>query len=155
MSKNITTRTTIENLAAELKKKFGATSTRLSTVETAASAAFKSLKVEGNTVSFYTSTDKSGAAAATLDFPTEMFLDQSKTQFVDNFVWAEAAYPGSVNPNMDGKPVFVLAVKGDTETSYSFVNMATLVDTYKAKAEGKDASTTINIIRRFNNNGER
>ncbi len=139
--KKLTTRLSLENLAAELKKKFTSQETELA-------KAFKSLKVEGNTVSFYTTADKSGTAAATLDFPAEAFLDQNKTKFVDSFAWSEETYPGSVNPNMEGKPVFVLAVAGKTgadSVQYSFVNMATLVDTYKPKTEGKDASTTVEI----------
>lgn len=112
-----------------------------------AASAFHSAKVEGNTVSLYTSTDKSGDAAFTFDFPTEMFLDQTKTEFVGKFKWAEATYPGSTDPKLDGKPVMVLAVKGENPDSctYSFLNMAALVDTYTAKATGKDASTTIEI----------
>ena len=112
-----------------------------------AASAFHSAKVEGNTVSLYTSADKSGDAAFTFDFPTEMFLDQTKTEFVGKFKWAEATYPGSTDPKLDGKPVMVLAVKGENPDSctYSFLNMAALVDTYAAKTEGKDASTTVEI----------
>ncbi len=148
MSKNIITKTTIESLATELKKKFAATETRLTAAEAQSALAFKSGKVTGNTVAFYTSADKSGTPAFSLDFPVEAFLDQNKTRFEDSFAWSEAAYPGSANPNMDGKPVFVLAVKGKTtadSVSYSFVNMAALVDTYKARTEGKDASTTVTV----------
>lgn len=113
----------------------------------AASAdAIKSGKVDGNTVSLYTSKDKTGMAAFTFDFPTEMFLDQNKTVFVDNFAWTEADYPGSTNPNLDGKPVMVLAVKGDDNSvTYSFLSMAKLVDTYKAKVTDKDNSTTVTV----------
>ena len=41
----------------------------------------------------------------------------------------------------------VLAVKGQNpdSCSYSFLDMSALVDTYKAKATGKDASTTITV----------
>ena len=41
----------------------------------------------------------------------------------------------------------VLAVKGQNpdSCSYSFLDMSALVDTYKAKATGKDASTTVTI----------
>lgn len=41
----------------------------------------------------------------------------------------------------------VLAVKGENPDSctYSFLSMAALVDTYKAKAVGKDTSTTVSI----------
>lgn len=144
--KNITTKTTIENLAAELKKKFTATDTRLSAAETNIAAAFKSGKVDGNTVSFYTSADKSGTAAFTMDFPAEMFLDQTKTTFVPKFTFSEETYPGATNPNLNNKPVMVLAVKGEGESvTYSFLNMAALVDTYTAKVEGKDASTTVTV----------
>ncbi len=41
----------------------------ISAVKTSADTAFKSAKVDGNTVSFYTSADKTGTAAFTMDFP--------------------------------------------------------------------------------------
>lgn len=123
-----------------------ATKAELSATSADATAAIKSGKVDGNTVSLYTSKDKTGTAAFTFDFPTEMFLDQSKTVFVDSFAWTEADYPVSTNPNLDGKPVMVLAVKGDDNSvTYSFLSMAKLVDTYKAKVTNKDNSTTITV----------
>lgn len=94
----------------------------------------QTVTVSGNTVSFWTSDDTTGTAAATVDFPEEIFLDQLQTQFVQSFAWSNVTYPGSTNPNLDGKPVFVLAVKGDKETnpylSYSFVNLEGLIDVY-------------------------
>ncbi|MCM1295507.1 MAG: hypothetical protein NC311_08175 [Muribaculaceae bacterium] len=139
MSKNITTRQSIETLALELKKKFA-------TQEGKLEKAFKSGKVEGNTVSFYTSADGNGAAAFTLDFPAELFLDQTKTVFVPKFAFSEETYPGATDPKLEGKPVMVLAVKGEGENAnYSFLNMAALVDTYTAKSEGKDSSTTVTV----------
>ncbi len=97
---------------------------------------FKSLSVSGNTVSFFTSTDGTGTAAATFDFPEEIFLDQAGTTLAENFSWSAATYPGSTNPNLDGKTVLVLAVKGDKQTNpttnYSFVNLEKLIDTYTA-----------------------
>lgn len=107
----------------------------------------KSLGVDGNTVNFYTSTDKSGTAAFSVDFPSELFLDQTKTTFVAKFKFDAATYPGATDPKLEGKPVMVLAVKGENPDSctYSFLSMAALVDTYKAKATGKDASTTVTI----------
>lgn len=138
MGKNLTTKKTIDNLAGELKKKFDSH-------EAGIAAAFKSGKVDGNTVTFYTSEDKSGDPAFTLDFPAEMFLDQTKTAFAPEFTFSEEIYPGATDPELDGKPVMVLAVKGDDDVTYSFLNMAALVDTYKAKTEGKNASTTIEI----------
>ena len=56
MSKNITTKVTIQNLAAQIKKDFVKKSA-FTPVQQAAAAAFKSGKVDGNTVSLYTSTD--------------------------------------------------------------------------------------------------
>lgn len=143
--KNITTRTTIQNLAAELKKTF-ATKAGVAAVEAKADAAFKSGKVDGNTVSFYTTADKSGSPAFTLDFPAELFLDQTKTVFAPKFTFSTETYPGATDPSLNNKPVMVLAVKGEGDSvTYSFLNMAALVDTYSAKATGKDASTTVEI----------
>ena len=116
-------------------------------MQAAANAAIKSLGVDGNTVNFYTSTDKSGTAAFSVDFPSELFLDQTKTTFVAKFKFDAATYPGATDPKLEGKPVMVLAVKGENPDSctYSFLSMAALVDTYKAKVTGKDASTTVTI----------
>ena len=146
MSKNITTADSIRNLAAEVKKGF-VKKEAFASIQTAAEKAIKSLDVTGNTISFFTSTDKTGDAAFTVDFPAEMFLDQTKTEFVPSFAFSAATYPGSTDPKLDGKPVMVLAVKGENPDSctYSFLSMAALVDTYKAKAVGKDASTTVTI----------
>lgn len=146
MSKQISTKTTIRNLTAEIKKTF-VKKDAFTPVEAAANAAIKALKVTGNTVNFYTNTGMTGAAAFSMDFPTEMFLDQTKTAFVGKFKFSDTTYPGATDPELDGKPVMVLAVKGENPDSctYSFLNMAALVDTYKAKATGKDASTTVTI----------
>lgn len=115
-------------------------------VNTELSTAFKSGKVEGNKVKLFTSPDKTGAAAFEFDFPVEMVLDQAKTAFVPQFTWSLETYPGSEDPGLNGKPVMVLAVKGsDGSVTYSFMGMAALVDTYKAKVSGKDASTTVTI----------
>lgn len=115
-------------------------------VNTELSTAFKSGKVEGNKVKLFTSADKTGAAAFEFDFPVEMVLDQAKTAFVPQFTWSLETYPGSEDPGLNGKPVMVLAVKGsDGSVTYSFMGMAALVDTYKAKVSGKDASTTVTI----------
>lgn len=73
-----------------------------------------------------------------IDVPAEYFLDQAKTTFVQNFAWSEELYAGSTNPELDGKPVFVMAVKGDDNTvTYSFVNVESLVDIYT----GEETST--------------
>ena len=131
--------------------------------------AIKYASVSGNTISLFKTADGSGVADFTIDFPQEMFLDQTKTEFVPSFTFSATTYPGATNPNLDGKPVMVLAVKatdGTTATTaYSFLNMATLVDTYTVKSgdstkvlaisgyqvEFKVSSTTGNIIQASNN----
>lgn len=132
---------------AALKALAEKTKAEIDNINTDVSKAIKSLGVSGNTVSFYTSADKSGTAAFTFDFPKELFLDQAKTTFVQKFAFSTETYPGATDPKLDGKPVMVLAVKGENPDSctYSFLSMAALVDTYKAKAVGKDASTTVTI----------
>lgn len=131
---------------ASLKALAEKVNTELTPAKAAATAAFKSGKVEGNKVKLFTSTDKTGTAAFEFDFPVEMVLDQAKTAFVPKFAWSDVTYPGSADPKLEGKPVMVLAVKGsDGSVTYSFMGMAALVDTYKAKVSGKDASTTVTI----------
>lgn len=96
----------------------------------------KYVSVDGGTVSFFKTADGSGTAAFTVDFPEEIFLDQTGTTLVSNFSWSSIAYPNSTNPNLDGKAVLVLAVKGDKTTNptvkYSFVDLSRLIDTYTA-----------------------
>ena len=153
MSKNITTKVTIQNLAAQIKKDFVKKSA-FTPVQQAATAAFKSGKVDGNTVSLYTSTDQTGTAAFSFDF------DQTKSVFVQTFAWSETAYPGSTNPNLDGKPVMVLAVKGDNNTvQYSFVDLTYLLDTYtggntstaKVTVDGKEITVAVNVSKATDN----
>lgn len=105
--------------------------------------AIKSVSVQGNTISLFTTEDGSGTAAYTIDFPKDFLLDQAKTLFVPNFTFSAATYPGAVNPSLDGKPVMVLAVRGTTDVAsgtasdtvnYSFMDMSALVDTYSVKA---------------------
>lgn len=116
MSKQISTKTTIRNLTAEIKKTF-VKKDAFTPVEAAANAAIKALKVTGNTVNFYTNTGMTGAAAFSMDFPTEMFLDQTKTEFVGKFKFSDTTYPGATDPKLDGKPVMVLAVRVRTPTT--------------------------------------
>lgn len=100
---------------------------------------FKAVDYTNNTLKFYKTEEKSDSPVE-IALPEEMFLDQAKTAFVENFAWSEETYPGSTNPSLDGKPVMVLAVKGDTSTSYSFVNLERLVDVYTG------AETTTNTV---------
>lgn len=112
---------------------------------TSLATAFKSGEVAGNTVKLYTTEDKSGTPTFSFDFPAELFLDQTKTQFVDKFAFDADTYAGATDPNLEGKPVMVLAVKGESDAiTYSFLNMAALVDTYTPKAGDGTATVTVN-----------
>ena len=107
----------IKSLAASVKARLDTT--------------IKFVSVSGNTISFFKTADGSGTAAYTVDFPSEFFLDQTKTTFVNSFAFSAATYPGATDPSLNGKPVLILAVKGtDNSVSYSFLNMASLIDTY-------------------------
>lgn len=134
---------TILQLPARLKH-LQAFATRVKSIT---DTAIKYVSVSGNTISFFKTADGSGVADYTVDFPMEYFLDAANTRFVENFSFNQAEFPGATDPNLEGKPVLVLALKGTdgtTETtSYSFLNMFKLVDTYTVKAG--DSSKIINI----------
>lgn len=97
---------------------------------------------------------KTAISDAISALPKEMFLDQTKTTFVPNFAFNATTYAGATNPNMEGKPVLVLAVKGVDNTApsdtskqtltYSFLDMSTLVDTYTPAAGDSAKILTIN-----------
>lgn len=95
------------------------------------SVAIKSVGFEDNTLKFYTTINMAGEPIKEIVFPEEYFLDQTKTTLVNEFKWSEDTYPNSTDPNLDGKPVFVLAVKGDTDVNYSFVSMESLFVVYE------------------------
>ncbi len=99
-----------------------------------------------NTLMFYKKPNATVTDVAdfTINLPAEQFLDQANTTFVNSFVWSEETYPNSINPNLDGQPVLVLAVKGETEISYSFVSMNELVKIYKASTVVSTVTLTIN-----------
>ena len=116
--------------------KVGQLQTVLTRVNTELGLTVRSHAVSGNTVSFYGSKDGSGTALFSFDFPEELYLQQTGTEIVSNFAWSNATYPGSTNPNLDGKTVLVLAVKGDKQTGatvkYSFVDMANVIKAISA-----------------------
>lgn len=106
-------------------------------IDNAIDGGFKDVKYANSTVYFF-----DGVAPATVDeyatkavksvnLPEEQVLDQAKTSVVDSFAWSAETYPESTNPNLDGKPVLVLAVKGESgSVSYSFVSLGKLVDPF-------------------------
>ena len=66
------------------------------------------------------------------NLPVEKFLDQAKTTFVYSFTFNAETYPGATNPNLDGKAVLVMAVKGvDNSVAYSFLDLSELIDVNK------------------------
>ena len=95
---------------------------------------FGGVTIADGKINFFATSDTTKTALASVDLPEELFLDQIKTTFVANFAFSAATYSGATNPNLDGKPVLVLAVKGDKKTNptltYSFINLEDLVDTY-------------------------
>lgn len=97
---------------------------------------FRSLEVIDGKVNFYGTTDKSGDILASFNMPEEIFLNQVGTIVVHDFMFSALAYPNSTNPNLDGKTVLVLSVKGDKKTNptikYVFVDLQKLVDKYLA-----------------------
>lgn len=107
--------------------------------------ALKSVALVGNALNFYTSSDTAQAAAYSIDIPAEQFIDQAATTFVSNFYFSAILYPDAVNPNLNGKPVFVLGVKTKSNdglsntVKYSFIDVSKLVDTYVAS----DTSVTV------------
>ena len=116
---------------AEHVAKLGHVKSLAQNIKTRLDTTIKYVSVSGNTISFYKTADGSGTPAYTVNFPTEFFLDQTKTTFVNSFAFSSSTYPGATDPSLNGKPVLVLAVKGtDNTVTYSFLNMATLIDTY-------------------------
>lgn len=103
-----------------------------------ANAGFKKIIQDGNTIKFYTDSDATLAdtAAGSFDFAAESFLDQARTTFSTSFTFSTATFgTDTTNPNLDGKPVLILAVKTkdaqNNETlNYSFLNVESLVDIY-------------------------
>lgn len=97
-------------------------------------ATFRSASVSGNTISFFNTKNGSGSAAFSFNLPEALFLSQINTTLVNNFIWSALTYPNSVNPNLDGKAVLVMAVRDDDENNptitYSFVDMSKLIDIY-------------------------
>ena len=136
-----------------LKQLAERTASEIAAASATAGDGIKYVGVSGNTISFWRDAAHTGEADFTVDFPSELFLDQTRTSFVPNFTFTAAAYPGAVNPSLDGKPVLVFAVKNTTDRTsgtvedtfaYSFIDMSTLVDTYKPKAGNSTKILTIN-----------
>ncbi len=114
-------------------------------VDSEESLALKTTLFKNNTLTFYKKPNATvdDTADFTINLPEEQFLDQTKTTFVNEFVWSEELYPNSTNPNLDTEPVLVLAVKGDTDVAYSFISMNKLVKIYKASTVASTVTLAI------------
>ena len=131
-----------------LKEFAQALSVELTAMKAVSASALKSANIVGNAIKLYTSDDMSGTAAFSLDFPSELVLDQLKTIFVSSFAFDATTYPGATNPSLEGKPVLVIAIKdtnaaGTVTTTYSFLDMEDLIDTYSIKSG--DSSKVLSI----------
>lgn len=108
--------------------------------------AIRNVDYANNTLSFYKKADKSDTPI-TVNLPEEMFLDQTKTTIVNNFVWSSATYPGSTNPQLDGEVVLVLAVKGDSSVSYSFVALPDIITVDSALSDSSTNPVQNKVIK--------
>lgn len=83
-----------------------------------------------NKISLYDSSSKDNVIGE-IDLPVDMVVDQIKTKFSQKFKFDSTTYLDTENPNLDGKPVLVLAIKTSaTADTFSFLNMESLVDVY-------------------------
>ena len=102
-------------------------------IDTDKNIALKKVLYKDNSLMFYKNPNavETDTPEFKSDLPVEYFLDQTQTSFISEFIWSDTVYPESVNPNLDGFLVFVLAVKGaDGTVSYSFINLKSLMNVY-------------------------
>lgn len=121
-------------------------------IDTDKNIAFKKVIFSNNSLLFFKNPNavETDVPEYKIDLPVERFLDQTVTTIVPKFVWSEENYPGSTDPNLNDKPVFVFGVKGigngndnvDTVT-YSFLNMETIIKQYQASVEPSTAIISI------------
>ena len=132
-----------------LKKLATRTKNELDALSQIAASAIKYVSVANNTVSFFTNTTGTGTAAFSFNFPNELVLDQLGTSYENPFTFSAETYPGATNPNLDGKPVLIIAIKdtnaaGTVTRTYSFLNMEDLVDVYTVALGDSAKVITIN-----------
>ena len=79
-------------------------------------------------------------SAAIAELPKEQFLELLKTEFIPNFTFNATTYAGATDPNLNGKPVEVFAVKQVDHTNnnaqtitYSFLDLSSLLNIYTTK----------------------
>ena len=117
-------------------------------IDTDKNIALKKVLYKNNSLLFFKNPNAvdSDTPEYKFDLPIEKFLDQTKTKLIQEFMWNETDYPETENPNIDGNPVFVLAVKGgDDSVSYSFLNMKYLLNLYQASEEISTVTIAIDV----------
>lgn len=123
---------------------------RINSLTASDADALKFVKLEDSTLKFYRTVETENVEPAfELSLPEEYFLDQASTKFIQDFKFADGNYPeGTVDPGLDGKPVMVLAVKGQKSATatYSFVDLAALSDTGKADKISGGTAGNIAVI---------
>lgn len=92
---------------------------------------FADISYSGSNLAFLSPT---GEVLKYFNLPEEIYLRSIGTTFVPNFTWSVLTYPNSINPNLNGKPVLVLHIKGDSLDSpyedWGFCNLEDLIDLY-------------------------
>lgn len=87
-----------------------------------------------------------GQVVKYINLPEEIYLRSVGTTFVSNFTWNAQSYPNTTNPNLNGKPVLVLHVKGDSLNNpydnYFFINFGDIIN---SKADKVSNATAGNI----------
>ena len=114
--------------------------------------AIRGAKIEDNKLKFYAGTDTTVTPLTYVDLPEELYLQATQTEIVEDFAFSTTTYPGATDPNLEGKTVLVLAVKGDgtpPTVKYSFVNMASIIDDFIPKV----ASATTGNLPAFDSEG--
>lgn len=115
-------------------------------IATESGKAFKDATVEGTKIKFYKTLDHTDTPKE-IDLPADAlkdwFFDVTQAGVVNEFEWSDTLYPGSTNPNLDGKPVVVFALSKGTTTQYSFASLEALVDVYTGE-DSTSATTTVN-----------
>lgn len=93
--------------------------------------AFQDISYNNGVLSFL---NASGQVVKNFNLPEEIYLRSIGTTFVPSFAFSGLLYPNATNPNLDGKPVLVLHVMGDSLNNpydnYFFVNMEDLIKLY-------------------------
>ena len=84
-------------------------------------------------------------------FPNEIQLMGDLTHIQDNFLWEEARYPGSTNPNLDGHKVLVLCITESSNSSkysyfdlqFSFIDLQDLIQIFSTAVGDSSKVLTI------------